>query len=82
MAIERVTCFPNEGTPEVIPGDPQQGDIIRIVGTQNYQRYKAPRSYASKGTKSFKAIIRAKAKGLNKAGKFSESIALLKTIGE
>lgn len=45
MAIERVTCFPNEGTPEVIPGDPQQGDIIRIVGTQNYQRYKEPRSF-------------------------------------
>lgn len=39
--IERVSCFPNEGTPEVIPGEPQDGDIVRINGSV-YQRYKAP----------------------------------------
>ena len=39
--IERVTCFPNEGTPEVVPGDPQAGDIVRIDG-KIYQRYMPP----------------------------------------
>ena len=31
---------------------------------------------------SFKGVRRAKAKALNKAGKYIEAIALLKTIGE
>lgn len=31
MKIEKVSCFPNEGTPEVIPGDPQAGDLVRIT---------------------------------------------------
>ncbi|CAB4165256.1 hypothetical protein UFOVP823_23 [uncultured Caudovirales phage] len=38
--MERVTCFPNEGTPEVIPGEPQLGDIVRS-GTA-YFRYTPP----------------------------------------
>lgn len=38
--IERVTCFPNEGTPEVIPGPPSPGDIVRSDGS--YYRYTAP----------------------------------------
>lgn len=38
--MERVTCFPNEGTPEVIPGDPVQGDIVRVGN--DYFRYTPP----------------------------------------
>lgn len=43
--VARVSCFPNEGTPEVIPGDPQLGDIVRITtptGTTVYERYTPP----------------------------------------
>lgn len=39
--MERVTCFPNEGTPQVIPGAPQEGDIIRTPDG-DYFRYYAP----------------------------------------
>jgi hypothetical protein len=40
--IERVSCFPNEGEPEVIGGDPIAGDLVRITtdsGTVIYERY-------------------------------------------
>ena len=43
--IEKVSCFPNEGTPQVIPGDPQAGDIVRITtshGCEIYERYTPP----------------------------------------
>ncbi len=42
--MERVSCFPNEGDPEVIPGEPVDGDIIRVTtgDTVLYQRYTAP----------------------------------------
>jgi len=42
--IEKVSCFPNEGTPEVIAGDPVDGDLVRITsGTVIiYQRYTVP----------------------------------------
>jgi hypothetical protein len=42
MIIEKVTCFPNEGTPEVIPGNPQQGHLVRITtdsGAVIYERF-------------------------------------------
>lgn len=39
--MEKVSCFPNEGTPEVLPGPIADGDIVR-EGTA-YFRYKAPR---------------------------------------
>lgn len=37
--MEKVSCFPNEGTPEVLAGPIVDGDIVR-VGTA-YFRYKA-----------------------------------------
>lgn len=42
--IEKVTCFPNEGTPQVIPGDPADGDLVRVTFGKSvaYQRYTAP----------------------------------------
>jgi hypothetical protein len=40
--LEKVSCFPNEGTPAVIAGAPQDGDLVRIVGTQQYYRYLTP----------------------------------------
>lgn len=43
--IVKVSCFPNEGTPQVIAGDPQQGDIVRITtggGAVIYERYTPP----------------------------------------
>lgn len=43
--IQKVTCFPNEGAPQVIEGDPAPGDIVRITtpsGTVAYQRYTPP----------------------------------------
>lgn len=43
--IVKVTCFPNEGTPEALSGDPQTGDIVRITtpnGAVLYQRYTEP----------------------------------------
>lgn len=39
MALEKVSCFPNDGDPQVIAGDPQHGDIVRVVGTQDYHRH-------------------------------------------
>jgi hypothetical protein len=47
--IVKVSCFPNEGTPEVIEGDPQQGDIVRITtdGAEIYERYTPPQNSAS-----------------------------------
>lgn len=47
--IEKVSCFPNEGTPEVIPGDPQAGDLVRITtdnGAEIYERYTPPAAQA------------------------------------
>lgn len=43
--IVKVSCFPNEGTPEVIDGTPSQGDIVRITtntGAVIYERYTPP----------------------------------------
>ena len=43
--IEKVSCFPNEGTPEVIAGNPAQGDLVRITTTTGaviYKRYTPP----------------------------------------
>jgi len=43
--IEKVSCFPNEGAPEVIAGDPQLGDLVRIItptGAVIYERYTPP----------------------------------------
>src|SRR4051812_21854629 len=40
--IDKVTCFPNEGTPQIINGTPSQGDIVRITtinGSVIYERY-------------------------------------------
>lgn len=39
--IERVSCFPNEGTPVVIPGEPADGDLVRVTNGSSviYQRY-------------------------------------------
>lgn len=37
--VEKVTCFPNEGTPVVIPGVPGYMDIVRVIGTGKYYRY-------------------------------------------
>ena len=41
MALERVSNFPNEGEVTVLPGDPQEGDVVRTVGTQDYRRHYA-----------------------------------------
>lgn len=43
--IVKVSCFPNEGTPEVIEGSPSAGDIVRITtpaGAVIYERYTPP----------------------------------------
>jgi hypothetical protein len=43
--IVKVSCFPNEGTPEVIAGEPQAGDLVRITtsgGAVIYERYTPP----------------------------------------
>ena len=42
--IEKVSCFPNEGTPQVIAGDPVLGDLVRITtgNTVIYERYTPP----------------------------------------
>jgi len=43
--IVRVDRFPNEGSPQVIAGDPQLGDIVRITtntGAVIYERYTPP----------------------------------------
>lgn len=43
--IVKVSCFPNEGTPEVIDGAPQAGDLVRITTTTGaviYERYTPP----------------------------------------
>ena len=45
VTIEKVSCFPNEGTPQVVAGSPQQGDLVRITntnGTVIYERYTPP----------------------------------------
>lgn len=44
MIIEKVSCYPNEGTPEVIAGDPVDGDLVRITNGSAviYQRYTSP----------------------------------------
>lgn len=42
MSIVKVSCFPNQGTPEVIQGTPQDGDIVRITGSNGsvvYERF-------------------------------------------
>lgn len=41
-AIEKVSRFPNEGVPEVIAGEPEAGDLVRITtasGAVIYERY-------------------------------------------
>ncbi len=46
--IEKVTCFPNDGTPQVIAGSPVTGDLVRITtasGAVVYERYTAPATY-------------------------------------
>lgn len=43
--IVKVSCFPNEGTPEVIDGSPSAGDLVRITtptGAVIYERYTPP----------------------------------------
>jgi hypothetical protein len=43
--IEKVTCFPNEGVPQVIDGEPSSGDLVRIKtdsGAVIYERYTPP----------------------------------------
>ena len=43
--IVKVSCYPNEGTPQVIAGDPQAGDLVRITtasGAVIYERYTPP----------------------------------------
>lgn len=45
--IVKVSCFPNEGEPQVIAGDPVLGDIVRITtnkGAVIYERYSPPPS--------------------------------------
>jgi len=50
MIIEKVSCFPNEGTPQVIAGTPAAGDLVRItltiqadgVDSVQYSRYSPP----------------------------------------
>lgn len=39
--IEKVSCFPNEGTPQIISGSPVDGDLVRITtgATVIYQRF-------------------------------------------
>lgn len=40
--IEKVTCFPNEGLPQIIAGAPQAGDLVRITtpsGAVIFERY-------------------------------------------
>ncbi len=40
--IVKVSCYPNEGTPQVIAGDPQAGDLVRITtasGAVIYERF-------------------------------------------
>lgn len=37
--LERVTCFPQDGTPQVIPGQPQYMDIVRVIGTGKYYHF-------------------------------------------
>lgn len=47
--IVKVSCFPNDGDPEVIPGAPQAGDLVRITtdtGAQIYERYSPPQPQA------------------------------------
>lgn len=42
MEIVKVSCFPNEGAPQVLPGDPDAGDIVRITtagGSVVYERF-------------------------------------------
>lgn len=44
-SIVKVSCFPNEGTPEVIDGSPAAGDLVRITtptGAVIYERYTPP----------------------------------------
>ena len=57
--IVKVSCFPNEGAPQVIAGEPQGGDIVQITtpnGTTIYERYtpppppSAPRPFALSAT--------------------------------
>lgn len=85
-SIVKVSCFPNEGTPVVVDGDPAAGDIVRITtntGAVVYQRFSPPPAQVkAPDTQSFRGVVRARAKLLAKAGKHSESISLLKTIGE
>lgn len=48
--IEVVSCFPNEGTPKTIAGDPNPGDIVRVTtpsGAVIYERYTAPAAVAA-----------------------------------
>ena len=45
--IVKVSCFPNEGDPQVIAGNPQAGDIVRITtssGAVIYERYSPPQA--------------------------------------
>lgn len=43
--VVKVSCFPNDGTPEVIEGSPVLGDIVRITTTTGaviYETYTPP----------------------------------------
>ena len=88
MATVRTNVVPTVRNPvegvhyTVLAGDPVDGDPVRIDGTtfRYFSVNPAPPTPPAVGT--YKGTIRAKSKVLNKAGKYSESVALLKTIGE
>lgn len=40
MEIVKVSCFPNEGTPQVIAGDPVTGDLVRVTDGDRVQYYR------------------------------------------
>ena len=43
--IEKISCFPNEGEPQVIAGEPAAGDLVRITtdsGAVICERYTPP----------------------------------------
>jgi hypothetical protein len=80
--IERLDGFTADGFGNVISGQPQNGDVIRVGGTVERRYYAEPSPTKAPDVAGFKAITRAKAKVLIKAGKHAEALTLLKSIGE
>lgn len=86
--IVKVSCFPNEGTPVVIPGDPVAGDIVRVTtstGAVIYERFSPAQAQQDpntiNGKAEFSASIKRRAEKLSRKGDYAAASYLLSKHG-